>query len=126
MLTRLGDLDKRELALLRLSISYQDCFNGSSVAITGHNAPAWVFPPAMVVILEHDTILCRCLQVSESSLADVVQRCPFANLQDVARETGAGSGCTACHRMIRRFLTQQRNESERSDLQRSDFGCCGS
>ncbi|HEX3654252.1 MAG TPA: (2Fe-2S)-binding protein [Pirellulales bacterium] len=69
----------------------------------------------MVVLLEQDTIVCRCLQVSESSLADVVERCPFANLQDVARETGAGSGCTACHRMIRRYIAQ-----------RGAHGCCGS
>jgi bacterioferritin-associated ferredoxin len=70
----------------------------------------------MVVIVEEDTILCRCLRISESSLADAVQRCPLANLQDVARETGAGSGCTACHRLIRRFLAEQRSAT----------GCCGS
>ena len=66
----------------------------------------------MVVLLEQDTLLCRCLQVSESALADAIERCPLSNLQDVARETGAGSGCTACHRMLRRFLSQQQYLSQ--------------
>lgn len=66
----------------------------------------------MVVLLEQDTIVCRCLQVCQSSLVDAVERCALANLQDVARETGAGSGCTACHRTIRRLLAQQRAANE--------------
>jgi NAD(P)H-nitrite reductase large subunit len=60
----------------------------------------------MVVLLEQDTVVCRCLQVCESELLGALDRCPMRNLQDVARETGAGSGCMSCHRMIRRYLAQ--------------------
>ena len=35
-----------------------------------------------------------------------MDRCPMSNLQDVARETGAGSGCMSCHRMIRHYLSR--------------------
>jgi NAD(P)H-nitrite reductase large subunit len=58
----------------------------------------------MVVLLEQDTLVCRCLQVCESELLGALDRCSIRNLQDVARETGAGSGCMSCHRMIRRYL----------------------
>ena len=60
----------------------------------------------MVVLLEQDTLVCRCLQVCESELLGALDRCSMRNLQDVARETGAGSGCMSCHRMIRRYLAQ--------------------
>ncbi|HEX4150572.1 MAG TPA: (2Fe-2S)-binding protein [Pirellulales bacterium] len=79
----------------------------------------------MVVLLEQDTLLCRCLQVSESALCNAIERCPMSNLQDVARETGAGSGCTACHRSIRRFLTQQR-QSQQFEGQQFEAPSCRS
>jgi bacterioferritin-associated ferredoxin len=79
----------------------------------------------MVVLLEQDTLVCRCLQVSESVLADAIERCPMANLQDVARETGAGSGCTACHRSIRRFLAHQRQSEQYSAQPFSAAACPG-
>jgi bacterioferritin-associated ferredoxin len=61
----------------------------------------------MVVLLEEVEVVCRCLQVSQSELLDACGRCPIRSLQDVARETGAGSGCMACHRQIRRLLAER-------------------
>src|SRR6185437_4089880 len=90
--------------LLRLNLS-----SGNSIA-----SPPCVIPP-MVVLVEQDTIVCRCLQVCESDLLGALDRCQVRNLQDVARETGAGSGCMSCHRMIRRYLAQA-----------SSAGCMGS
>ena len=65
----------------------------------------------MVVLVEQDTLICRCLQVSESTLAEALDRCSLGNLQDVARETGAGSGCMSCHRTLRRWIAQRRGLS---------------
>jgi bacterioferritin-associated ferredoxin len=56
----------------------------------------------MVVL--NDRLVCRCLQVTESDLLEALDRCPLQSLQDVAVETGAGSGCTACHRLLRKYL----------------------
>jgi bacterioferritin-associated ferredoxin len=65
----------------------------------------------MVVLVEQDAVICQCLQVSESKLAEAGERCSLGSLQDVARETGAGSGCMSCHRVLRRWINQRRGAS---------------
>ena len=51
-----------------------------------------------------ESIVCHCLGVSESTVADAVAICGLATVKDVCRETGAGSGCTACHARLRELL----------------------
>jgi len=51
-----------------------------------------------------DTIVCHCLQVSESTLNDAIAVCGLATVREVCRETGAGGGCTACHARLREML----------------------
>lgn len=51
-----------------------------------------------------ETILCHCLRVSESTIADAVAICGLTSIREVCRETGAGSGCTACHARIMQLL----------------------
>jgi len=56
-----------------------------------------------------ETIVCHCLQVSESTLSDAIAVCGVATVKELCRETGAGGGCTACHHRLRELLrkTQQ-------------------
>ena len=72
-----------------------------------------------MVVLQ-DTLVCRCLQVMESDLLDVMDRCPVSNLQDVANQTGAGSGCTACHRLLRKYLAA-RAQGQSAESAAADF-----
>jgi nitrite reductase (NADH) large subunit len=51
-----------------------------------------------------DQIVCRCLQVTESELVEAMSTEEVRDLRDVRRHTGAGSGCMACHRLIKRYL----------------------
>ena len=51
-----------------------------------------------------DPVVCHCLQINESTIRDVVARCPAMNLRQMGEQTGAGSGCTACHRRLRQLL----------------------
>lgn len=44
--------------------------------------------------------LCHCLRVSESQIRAAVELAGCQTIRDVRRQTGAGSGCTACHRRI--------------------------
>lgn len=55
-----------------------------------------------------ETILCHCLGVSESTVQDAVAICGLSTVKEVCRETGAGSGCTACHARLRELLRKAR------------------
>lgn len=55
-----------------------------------------------------DTIVCHCLQVSASTLADAIAVCGASTVKEVCRETGAGGGCTACHARLKELLRQAR------------------
>lgn len=51
-----------------------------------------------------DPIVCRCLQVTESTVKDAIATWNLETVKEVCRYTEAGGGCTACHAMIRRHL----------------------
>jgi bacterioferritin-associated ferredoxin len=51
-----------------------------------------------------DSIVCHCLEVSESTISDAVAICGLATIREICRETGAGSGCTACHAKLKELL----------------------
>lgn len=61
-------------------------------------------PPYAMVADGAEQIICQCLQVTESTVREAAARCPFFSLAEIGRETGAGTGCTACHRRLRRLL----------------------
>jgi|GEM_PF-2003738 len=56
-------------------------------------------------------IVCRCLQVSESEIREAIETCAVETVQDLGRCTGAGQGCTACHRLLRRYIAQHQAET---------------
>jgi bacterioferritin-associated ferredoxin len=55
-----------------------------------------------------ETIVCHCLQVSESTLADAIAVCGVSTVRELCQETGAGGGCTACHARLRDLLRKTR------------------
>jgi bacterioferritin-associated ferredoxin len=55
-----------------------------------------------------DPIICHCLQICESTVREAAAACPFRSLAEVGRETGAGTGCTACHRRLRGLINSLR------------------
>jgi NAD(P)H-nitrite reductase large subunit len=55
-----------------------------------------------------DRVVCYCLQVTEASLLHAVNRMELRTLSEVRRCTGAGDGCTSCHRRIKQLLNQSR------------------
>ena len=58
--------------------------------------------------LATDPIVCHCLQVRESAVVRAISTGEVDSLWDVIRCTGAGDGCTACHRAIRRYFSTER------------------
>lgn len=57
----------------------------------------------------HDCLgqyVCHCLRVKEEDLARAVVRFGLTTLDEVRAHTGAGDGCTACHRRVRQYLAE--------------------
>jgi len=81
-----------------------------------HDAECLVFevfapsaPQETAPALEADPVICRCLQVRESAIVEAVQTGGCGSLCQVACATGAGSGCTACHRKLRQYFAERRH-----------------
>ena len=51
-----------------------------------------------------ENLVCRCLRVTEDALLAALATCEIRTLKEITRHTEAGSGCTACHVLLRRYL----------------------
>jgi bacterioferritin-associated ferredoxin len=49
-------------------------------------------------------VVCHCLNICESTIESKIEAGRVGTVKEVIRETGAGSGCTACHCTIRALL----------------------
>lgn len=49
-------------------------------------------------------VVCRCLQVTEEALVEALTTLEIRTLRDVRKQTGAGEGCTACHRRLVQYI----------------------
>jgi bacterioferritin-associated ferredoxin len=52
-------------------------------------------------------LVCRCLQVTEEAVVSAIEFGGCQSVRDLRRETGAGSGCTACQRQLRVILERR-------------------
>jgi NifU-like protein len=55
-------------------------------------------------------VVCHCLQVTEEVVLEAVTTFGLRTVKEVRLHTGAGDGCTACHRTIRRFLDRHSDD----------------
>ncbi len=51
-------------------------------------------------------LVCRCLQVTEEAVLEAVRTLQLRTVKDIRQHTGAGDGCTCCHKRLERFLEQ--------------------
>ncbi|MGH2368639.1 MAG: (2Fe-2S)-binding protein [Chloroflexota bacterium] len=49
-------------------------------------------------------IVCHCLQVTEEMIVEAAAALGLLSVGEVRRHTGAGDGCTACHRGLGQLL----------------------
>ena len=49
-------------------------------------------------------LVCHCVQVTEAELLTALDTLEIRSVRDVRRLTGAGGGCTACHRKIQSYI----------------------
>jgi bacterioferritin-associated ferredoxin len=52
-------------------------------------------------------MVCHCLQVTEDALLRALDTLNLVSVKDICKHTGAGDGCTACHRRLRKYLEQR-------------------
>lgn len=51
-----------------------------------------------------DKIVCRCLNVSEAEVIQMISRLELRTIHDLSEHTGAGEGCTCCHAKLEEYL----------------------
>ena len=59
-------------------------------------------------------MVCRCLQVTEEVLLETLTAFELRTVTEVRQHTGAGDGCTACHRLLRQYLERHRKAEAQS------------
>ena len=64
-------------------------------------------------------VVCHCLQVTEEVLVEAVTTFALRTVREVRHHTGAGDGCTACHRAIRRYLERHAEADEAQSVSAS-------
>jgi bacterioferritin-associated ferredoxin len=51
-------------------------------------------------------LVCHCLRVSEADLRQALVTFDLRTIKDVRRHTGAGDGCTGCHRRLATYIEE--------------------
>lgn len=54
-----------------------------------------------------EDVICHCLKVTQAEVESAIVTSDEPSLRCVMRMTGAGTGCTACHRTIRELIRSQ-------------------
>lgn len=54
-----------------------------------------------------DRPLCHCLRVSYDTVRQSIQEQNLSTVRSVTQACGAGGGCTACHRHIKRLIAEE-------------------
>lgn len=57
--------------------------------------------------IEADPVVCECLKITQSVVESAIVSSDEPTLRTVMNLTGAGSGCTSCHRAIRGLIKNQ-------------------
>ena len=56
-------------------------------------------------------VVCHCLGVTEEELVTALTTHDLRTVRDVRRQTGAGTGCNACHRRIEVYIQSYSSSS---------------
>ena len=51
-----------------------------------------------------DRIVCRCFGVKEATVVQVITTRGLRTVKEIRKHTEAGDGCTACHRLLARYI----------------------
>jgi bacterioferritin-associated ferredoxin len=57
---------------------------------------------------EFSRFVCHCLQVTEEAVLQAIATFDITTIKELRHYTGAGDGCTACHRRLQKYLEPAR------------------
>jgi bacterioferritin-associated ferredoxin len=49
-------------------------------------------------------VVCRCLNVTEEQVVNLITGCGLRSIREIRQHTGAGEGCTCCHAELANYL----------------------
>jgi len=49
-------------------------------------------------------LVCECLNITEAALVEALTGRDIKTVKDIRRLTGAGDGCTVCHKLLKTYL----------------------
>jgi bacterioferritin-associated ferredoxin len=61
-------------------------------------------------------VVCHCMQVTEAQVVTALTVLDLRSVKDIRQCTGAGDGCTACHKALRKYLEQHACRPAPADL----------
>tara|TARA_B100001179_G_scaffold199377_1_gene159353 strand:- start:122 stop:397 length:276 start_codon:yes stop_codon:yes gene_type:complete len=64
---------------------------------------------------EDTSYVCGCLHITEQQLLTTLATKNHWTIRDIRKTIGAGDGCTACHHVLKRYLTVHQT-TEREEL----------
>ena len=73
---------------------------------------------------EEARLLCRCLGIASHRVEAAIEREGLASVEEVAKGSGAGSGCGLCHPEIEELLARSRGEEVDPALARENRLVC--
>jgi bacterioferritin-associated ferredoxin len=53
-------------------------------------------------------VVCHCLHVTEEMLLEALAALNLGSVNEIRAVTGAGDGCTACHKRLHKYIERQR------------------
>jgi len=54
-----------------------------------------------------ERLVCRCVRVTEAVLVAALTSQEIKTVKDIRHHTGAGDGCTCCHKLLKAYLESQ-------------------
>lgn len=61
--------------------------------------------------VENDEIICKCYQVSESTIRSCIEAKNLTSIEQVTKACEAGGGCHSCHILIDLFIDEHQRKS---------------
>ena len=61
--------------------------------------------------VENDEIICKCYQVSESTIRSCIESVNLTTIEQVTKACEAGGGCHSCHILIDLFIDEHQGKT---------------